>query len=97
MKTRYESDNTTFPAEAYKVAGWDGVAFRVYGWETEPTEDTVWDGCEERTGRVVVVMIGDDARHVVDLEDITPLDREAYCGECGQMGCVHDGLDREEA
>ena len=86
----YEADATAFPADAYKVAGWDGVAFRVYGWETAPDADTEWTGIEERTGRVVAVMIGDDARHSVDVDDLTPLDPEAFCRECGQIGCGHN-------
>ncbi len=45
---------------------------------------------------VVVTMIGDDARHTVDPEDLTPLDRKDYCGECGQIGCQCDGYDRTE-
>jgi len=28
--------------------------------------------------------------------DVTPLKREDYCGSCGQVGCRHDGLDRED-
>ncbi len=54
------------------------------------------EGEEVRTGRVVVTMIGDDARHVVDPEDLMPLERSAYCGECGQIGCTCDGYDRTE-
>ena len=95
-RIHFEEDDTTFAADAYRVAGFSGVACYVLGWETEPTEDTEWDGIEERTGRVVVVMVGDDARHVVDEDDVTPLDRAAYCGECGQMGCTHDGYDRDD-
>lgn len=95
-RRHYESDDETFTADAYTVAGWGaGIAFRVLGWETEPDEDTEWSGCENRTGRVIVRMIGDDARHSVDESDITPIAREDYCGECGQIGCTHDGLDRE--
>lgn len=48
------------------------------------------------TGRALVVMVGDDHKHVVDFEDMAPLEREAYCGACGQIGCAHDGLTREE-
>ena len=48
----------------------------------------------ERTGRVVVVMIGDDKQHLVDPEDLVALDEDAYCHECGQIGCCHDGRDR---
>lgn len=45
--------------------------------------------------RVRVVMVGDDHVYEVDASDCTPLAREEYCGECGQVGCAHDGLDRE--
>lgn len=96
-RTHYEADDTTFDADAYTVLGYAGIAFYVLGWEVEPDEDTEWSGIEARTGRVVVVMIGDDHRYVVDEEDIAPLEREAYCGECGQIGCGHDGLDRSGA
>lgn len=92
--THYEADDATFSADAYRVTGWDGVAFSVLGWETEPDDDTEWSGMEPRTGSVVVVMVGDDRKHVVDPDDVTPLDRAAYCGECGQIGCGHDGYDR---
>ena len=93
-RPNYEADDKTFPADAYTVRGWKGVAFRVYGWETQPTEDTEWDGIEERTGQVVAVMLGDDVRHIVDPEDVTPLSDLEYCTECGQIGCAHDGRER---
>tara|TARA_R110000824_G_scaffold233128_3_gene421276 strand:- start:25 stop:327 length:303 start_codon:yes stop_codon:yes gene_type:complete len=72
-----------------------GVAWRVIGWHTEPDEDTAWSGMEYRTGQLVVVMVGDDHRILVDPDDVVTIDRAAYCGECGQMGCGHDGLDRD--
>ena len=97
MKRNYESDDKSFPADAYTVSGWGaGIAFSVLGWETEPDEETEWTGMENRTGRVLAVMIGDDFRHRVDPDDLTPLGRTEYCGECGQIGCFHDGLDRAE-
>jgi hypothetical protein len=97
MRTpHYESDDAHFDADAYTVDGYQGIAFYVRGWETEPDEDTEWSGYENRTGRVVVTMIGDDRRYVVDEDDITPITRQAYCSECGQIGCFHDGLDRTE-
>lgn len=92
---RYESDDTTFSAEAYTTADYDGIAWYALGWQTEPTEDTEWDGIEQRTGLVVMVMIGDDRHFSYDPDDIKPLDREAYCGVCGQIGCAHDGWERE--
>lgn len=91
----YEKDNAAFPADAYSVRQYPGVAFRVCGWETEETEDTHWDGIEERTGRVIAIMIGDDHHFSLDASDVTPLPREDYCNECGQIGCTHDALDRE--
>jgi hypothetical protein len=95
-RPNFEEDETTFPAEAYTVDGYRDVAWHVYGWETEPDEDTEWSGYEVRTGRVVAVMIGDDRRFTFDPSELTPLEREDYCGECGQIGCAHDGLDRSE-
>lgn len=95
-KTHYEKDNETFNAGAYTVRGYRGIAFAVLGWETEPDEDTEWSGMETRTGRVLAVMIGDDYKHSVDPDDLTPIAREEYCGVCGQIGCGHDGLDRSE-
>jgi hypothetical protein len=98
MRTRanYEKDKATFNAPAYSVAGWGtGIAWHVLGWETAPDEDTEWSGYEERTGNVLAVMVGDDERHSIDPDDVTPIKREDYCGECGQIGCGHDGLDRE--
>jgi hypothetical protein len=91
-----ESDDATFAADAYKVRQYPGIAFHVYGWETQPDADTEWSGIEERTGRVIAVMVGDDHKHSIDLADLTAIAREAYCGSCGQVGCTHDGLDREE-
>src|SRR5689334_6422415 len=67
MRTRhYETDDETFSADAYTVDHYDGIAWRVYGWETAPDEDTEWSGIEERTGRVVCVMVGDDRRFSFD-------------------------------
>jgi len=97
MRNRhYETDDETFNADAYTVKGYQGIAFHVLGWETEPDEDTEWSGYENRTGNVLAVMVGDDKRHKVDPEDLIPIARKDYCGECGQMGCQHDGLDRTD-
>ena len=46
--------------------------------------------------RAIVVMVGDDHKHCVPIEYLTPIPREDYCGVCGQIGCAHDGLDRSE-
>lgn len=103
----YERDKEHFNADAYTVRGYRGIAWYVLGWETEPgpsewyddeAEEWVYDDDPEmvRTGRVVAVMVGDDRRFVVDEDEITPLPRKDYCGECGQIGCSHDGLVRSD-
>ena len=91
----YERDDKAFPADAYTVDDYgSGIAWHALGWHTEPDEDTQWSGYEQRTGNVVMVMIGDDRKFSYDPDDIHALEREAYCGECGQIGCGPDGLDR---
>lgn len=91
----YEVDNETFPTDtSYTVRGFRGIACRVLGHETEPDEDTEFSGYENRTGKVVIHMVGDDSLFSVDPDDCAPLAREEFCGECGQIGCCHDGLDR---
>jgi hypothetical protein len=96
-RPNYEADDKHFAAPAYKVKGYGGVAWWVMGWETEPDEDTEWSGIEPRTGKVVCRMVGDDRNFVFDEDEITAIAREDFCGECGQIGCTHDGLDRSEA
>lgn len=97
MRNRhYEEDDEHFTSSAYRVAGYSGVAFRVLGWETEPDEDTHWSGYEVRTGRVACVMIGDDYVYSVEESDLTPLERHKYCGQCGQIGCHHDGYEEDD-
>lgn len=83
----YEADEKAFSAPAYRVKGYSGVAFWALGWETEPDENTEWTGEEVRTGRVVCVMVGDDRRHSIDPDDLTPLGEDDYCPGCGQTGC----------
>ena len=43
-----------------------------------------------------VVMVGDDKKHRVNRDDCTEVARKAYCGVCGQIGCAHDGMDRDD-
>lgn len=79
-----------YAADAYTVAGWGaGIAWRVFGWETQPDADTEWSGIEERTGKLVCIMVGDDRTFAVDPDDVTPLPDDGYCPECGQTGCMH--------
>lgn len=55
--------------------------------------------CEEETEdyeRVRAVMVGDDREHVIEVADLTLLPDGAWCGQCGQIGCEHDGQERPE-
>lgn len=62
----------------------DGVAWRIV--------------CESPDGETVeAIMVGDDARHTLARSDLTPIAREEYCGECGQVGCSRDGYPRVES
>lgn len=45
--------------------------------------------------QVVVRMVQDDRDETVDRDDVTLLDREAFCGNCGQIGCTQDGEERD--
>ena len=79
-------DGIDFDAH-YKVRGYAGIAFFLLGWETEPDEDTEWSGMENRTGKVIAVMVGDDRRHAIDKEDLTLLEEDKFCRSCGEIGC----------
>jgi hypothetical protein len=91
----YETPDPDPWPDAVRVDGWPAVAVWIRGWQTEPDEDTEWSGYENRTGMLVATMVGDDAQHLIDPGDVITLPREDYCGECGQIGCGHDGLDRD--
>ena len=79
-----------------KRPGAAAVAWYVYGHELEPDEDTEWSGISNRTGRVLASMVGDDQAFAVDIEDLEIIDDKDYCSSCGQIGCTHDGRDRDE-
>ena len=45
--------------------------------------------CADHAECVLAVMVGDDHRHHVDLDDLTEIDDDDYCGGCGQTGCAY--------
>jgi len=92
MTIQYESDDKSFPAEAYKVDGYPGVAWSVLGWEVEADEDTEWTGYLVKTGQIVAVMIGDDRKFTFSPDEVKAIDEQEYCHECGQIGCKADSL-----
>lgn len=59
-----------------KVEGYEGIAFY------DPYV------CEEHGEDCrIVVMVGDDHAWHVEVDDITELEEDEFCGECGQVGC----------
>src|SRR6185437_13627686 len=38
--------------------------------------------------QVIAVMVGDDQRHTVNIDDLTEIHETGYCRECGQTGCT---------
>ena len=86
------TDNTvhTLDMDAhYRVDGWGrGIAFYLLGYVTERDEDYDWTGLEtEGRSRVRAVMVGDDAVHIVDVEDLHVIPEDGFCRGCGQIGC----------
>jgi hypothetical protein len=73
---------------AYRVKGYEGIAWHYIKDETKPDEDTYWTGIEELTGNVVMVMVGDDRKFSFDPTECTSIDEEEYCSSCGQIGCA---------
>jgi hypothetical protein len=77
----------------YTVAGYGGVAFYLTGWAVDDTDE---DGDEVYSDSMVIaVMVGDDRPHLVDVDDLTVINEDDYCHECGQVGCTADGRTRQ--
>ena len=81
----------------FAIANWDGIAWHFSGpeledeWDEETGENvTEWTGEQIPTGKVLMVMVGDDRRFTIDPEDVTELADGTFCYGCGQIGCGHD-------
>lgn len=72
------------PATCLAVDPDDGEEYEM----DDPDGDGEWVDDVEG-GRVRVVMVGDDHRYVVDASDLVEIDDDAYCRECGSIGCAH--------
>lgn len=85
----------------YNVRGYRGVAFYLKGYSQrseEVVDDNGWatgevEDIEDREW-VYAVMVGDDQAHLVEVDDLTKIDEDEFCHECGQLGCTHDGRER---
>lgn len=76
------------PGSAVRVAGYEGIAFRVDGLPTREGPNSSWTGLVfHHPNRRLVHMIGDDGEYDVHVDELEPLDDDDYCGTCGQIGC----------
>lgn len=57
--------------------------------EVEDHSEGEW--VDDIGGMVRVRMVGDDAVHLVDLDDLEKIAEDEYCHECGQTGCGWGG------
>lgn len=99
FKARYSVDGQ--PGIAFWLKGYFMVLDDCPGHPAgpgDPMGETVYcDGScempEPDESQVIAVMVGDDREHVIDVDDLTALDEDAYCSVCGQIGCQHDGRE----
>lgn len=90
-------EDPNLPDTAYEVPGYDGVAWRVRGYQVVPDEETEWTGWPGfyiRTGLLVATMVGDDRPFTFPPSDLIPIPENSYCPECGQIGCTKGRLRR---
>lgn len=81
-----------------------GIAFWVDDWAKDIKEEYVeylesgdsgevffgWEEVEVISDSVVeCYMVGDDRMFKFDIEDLTIVDVNDFCGSCGQIGCGH--------
>lgn len=73
----------------FSVAGWaSGIAWYLLGYEMLQDKDYEWSGIEtENREYVRAIMVGDDREFTIPTSDITEIEEEDYCPECGQIGC----------
>jgi len=73
-----------------RVSGYKGVAFTFLGhgrcWLDNGDGVPEWEP-NENLARVC--MVGDDNVLEVNIDDLTTLDQNEFCMDCGQIGCSH--------
>lgn len=91
-----------FKGVALWIAGYPKVwvpdtytAMDEYGNEYEDETGTGEMVDDTESGRVLVVMVGDDYKNTVDVSDLTVISDDDFCDGCGQIGCGHSSK-REE-
>jgi hypothetical protein len=79
----YPVEHIEYPREEWSFIGNDD--------DDRDDEDNyildVW--YEKDESQVYVIMVGDDTRHLVDVDDLVKIEETDFCRECGQIGCGH--------
>lgn len=81
------------PGDYVTADNYRGVAFYVQRNATEMIYPDINWICEpeevELEDWFVCTMVGDDREHIIDVDDLEPLDEDDFCPGCGQTGCGH--------
>jgi hypothetical protein len=94
-QTEYVEPSPAFQTGDYVTCeSYRGVALIVRDLETvwvdylNESDGEEWEGSEQVwNGRYVVTMVGDNRRFSVEESELTTIDRDAFCVDCGQTGC----------
>lgn len=81
----------------YAVRNYRGFAFYLRGYvKLQVPPEIEGDEPEEVEDRsqVIAVMVGDDRKHIIEVDDLRLLGEDEFCHTCGQIGC---GCDVREA
>jgi len=100
LSARYRVDG--YGGVAFYLLGWAQDEMAPEPWlehlddDCEHEEPGCWVYPEEpeyvdSTTMVRAVMVGDDREHIIPVDDLTVIEDEDYCHECGQIGCTADG------
>jgi hypothetical protein len=97
---------TGYRGVAIRLIGWAQESAAIYELVCEDEEcdhqlsEMCWgnEGAEITWSDTMVraYMVGDDRVLLIDRDDLTPIDELDYCAGCGQIGCGHDGRERNE-
>lgn len=88
MSKKLVNEEFDFSA-AYRVEGWNGVAWHADNYEAIYDEDYEWSGMVDiNEDRVVCHMVGDDSKFTFEVDELTKLEEGDYCPGCGQIGCT---------
>lgn len=82
----------------YMLNDWKGCAYWILGWQLEYSEESIEEDEDgntiysepelQRTGRLIVCMVGDDRFETCEPEELTPIEEDEFCPGCGAIGCA---------